>query len=53
MKEIVKHAFLLPRADKYKKDQFTDDEIRAISCELTENEKKIRMQDIWIFCRPH
>lgn len=40
MKEIVKHAFLLPRADKYKKDQFTDDEIRAISCELTENEKK-------------
>lgn len=40
MKELVKHTFLLPRADKYTVDTFTDDEMRAFPWDLTENEKK-------------
>lgn len=40
MKEIKKHSFLLPRADKYRFDEFTDSELRGIKSELTEREKK-------------
>ncbi len=40
MKEIKKYSFLLPRADKYRFDELTDDELRNISSKLTERERK-------------
>lgn len=39
MKESARHTFLLPRADCYGYDDFTDDELRALSWELTDKEK--------------
>lgn len=39
MKELTKHTFLLPRADHYSFNDFTDDELRALSWRLTEKEK--------------
>lgn len=38
MKEIVKHTFLLPKEDCYTFDEFTDDELRQLTSELTEKE---------------